>query len=86
MRFEWDENKNASHKVKHNVSFEEAASVFDDPNSLEQGSIVKGERRIIRVGKTATKTNTIGRLHIQGRGNQHYIRPPGQQAGEKCVY
>jgi len=55
MKFEWDENKNKSNKRKHNVSFEEASSIFDDDNSLEQGAIVRGEKRIIRVGKTATK-------------------------------
>ena len=30
MEFEWDENKNASNKKKHGVSFEEAKSVFTD--------------------------------------------------------
>lgn len=55
MRFEWDENKNESNKRKHNVSFEEARSIFDDYESLEQRATIKGERRIIRVGKTATK-------------------------------
>lgn len=53
--FEWDENKNERNKRKHNVSFEEASSVFDDDESLEQGAVIRGERRIIRVGKTATK-------------------------------
>jgi uncharacterized DUF497 family protein len=55
MKFEWDENKNESNKRKHNVSFEEASSVFDDEDSLEQRAVINGERRIIRVGKTATK-------------------------------
>lgn len=55
MNFEWDENKNESNRKKHNVSFEEARSVFDDDNSLEQGATISGEKRIIRVGKTATK-------------------------------
>ena len=55
MKFEWDENKNERNKKKHNVSFEEASSIFDDKNSLEQGAIIRDEKRIIRVGKTATK-------------------------------
>lgn len=29
--FEWDEDKAASNKKKHQISFEEAASVFADP-------------------------------------------------------
>ena len=33
-RFEWDENKNAINKLKHNVAFEEAKTVFDDVEAL----------------------------------------------------
>jgi len=32
--FEWDEQKNASNKIKHGISFEEACSVFQDPQAL----------------------------------------------------
>jgi uncharacterized DUF497 family protein len=31
LAFEWDEDKAASNRRKHGVSFEEAASVFADP-------------------------------------------------------
>ncbi len=31
MKFEWDNNKAASNKLKHGISFEEAESVFSDP-------------------------------------------------------
>lgn len=31
MIFEWDEEKNSINKVKHRISFETAAHVFDDP-------------------------------------------------------
>jgi uncharacterized protein len=31
MRYEWDERKNHENQRKHGVSFELAASVFDDP-------------------------------------------------------
>ena len=31
MHFERDENKNRQNKNKHDVSFEEAEEVFDDP-------------------------------------------------------
>jgi len=33
MRFVWDEKKAASNLGKHRISFEEAATVFDDPLS-----------------------------------------------------
>lgn len=31
MRFEWDELKNTANKEKHQISFEEAKEVFEDP-------------------------------------------------------
>jgi uncharacterized protein len=34
MRFEWDSRKANSNLTKHDVSFEEAATVFGDPFSL----------------------------------------------------
>ena len=33
MRFEWDEKKASRNLQKHNISFEEATTVFDDPLS-----------------------------------------------------
>ena len=30
-RFEWDERKARTNRIKHGVSFDEASSVFDDP-------------------------------------------------------
>lgn len=35
MKFEWDEEKNIINKKKHNISFETAAHVFDDPECIE---------------------------------------------------
>lgn len=34
LRFEWDSNKNAINQKKHAVAFEEARTVFDDPDAL----------------------------------------------------
>lgn len=34
LLFEWDEDKNAKNKVKHQVSFEEAETVFYDVNAV----------------------------------------------------
>jgi len=33
MKIIWDENKNQKNIMKHNVSFEEAQTVFYDPNA-----------------------------------------------------
>lgn len=31
MEFEWDEDKNQSNQIKHNISFEEASEIFRYP-------------------------------------------------------
>jgi uncharacterized DUF497 family protein len=36
MRFEWDESKNRQNLRKHDVRFETATLVFEDPHSLTQ--------------------------------------------------
>jgi uncharacterized protein len=35
VKYEWDEQKSAINFAKHQVSFEEAATVFDDPLYVE---------------------------------------------------
>ena len=32
LRFDWDERKNRSNRIKHGIWFEEAQSVFSDPH------------------------------------------------------
>ena len=34
IKFEWDENKNQTNIRKHKVSFEEAQTVFNDPEAI----------------------------------------------------
>jgi len=51
--FEWDEGKNARNRDKHGVSFEEAATVFADPNAIEEydaAHSVPGEDRFRVIG------------------------------------
>lgn len=55
MRFEWDEHKNLKNTEKHKVNFQEAKSVFDDPDAIEFEASRNGEYRVVRIGKTATK-------------------------------
>jgi len=35
LKFEWDEEKNNQNKIKHKISFETAAHVFDDAKYIE---------------------------------------------------
>ena len=51
MTFEWDLKKAESNLTKHQVSFEEAMTVFDDPGYLFfEDPADHGEERFIAVG------------------------------------
>lgn len=50
--FEWDDNKNASNKIKHGLSFETALFAFFDEKSITLTDFVKdGEQRWKTLGK-----------------------------------
>jgi len=51
MRFEWDEQKNRQNLSKHDVRFETAMLVFDDPYALTQRDFTsEDEERWITIG------------------------------------
>ena len=50
LEFEWDEEKYASNVWKHNVTFEEAAEVFFDPEQQYGDASVEEEFRDFIVG------------------------------------
>ena len=54
MEFEWDEDKNRANRIKHGVSFETAAHVFDDQNHVLWKDRIdeSGEQRWHAVGLT----------------------------------
>jgi uncharacterized DUF497 family protein len=56
LRFEWDEKKNRGNRTKHGVWFEEAQSVFRDPNArlFHDPEHSEEEDRFILIGVSAT--------------------------------
>jgi uncharacterized DUF497 family protein len=54
--FEWDARKAAVNRTKHGVSFEEAATVFGDPDALDGPDLRHSgeESRFLRLGGAAT--------------------------------
>ena len=56
MQFEWNLEKAKSNVAKHDVSFEEAATVFYDPLSATFEDLVHsiGERRFLTIGYSST--------------------------------
>jgi uncharacterized protein len=61
LRFDWDELKNRANRTKHGVWFEEAQSVFQDP----QGRLFydpehsEGEDRFILVGMSSAARSLV---------------------------
>lgn len=57
MHFEWDEEKNRSNLAKHDIQFETAALVFEDPDALTQRDpFSQEEERWITLGTIAPAT------------------------------
>ncbi len=54
--FEWDARKAAVNRAKHGVSFEEAATVFGDPDALDGPDLRHSEEevRFLLLGQAAT--------------------------------
>jgi len=53
MKFEWDEDKNLINRQKHNISFETAIHIFEDPYYIEMYDFEHSgdEDRYIAIGK-----------------------------------
>jgi uncharacterized DUF497 family protein len=52
VEFEWDENKRRYNLAKHNVYFEDAVTVFLDPDELTlPAKTVNGEERFGTIGR-----------------------------------
>lgn len=70
INFEWDDKKNSINIKKHNISFEEAKTVFYDENGIlisdEKHS--KNEERFILLGMSK-KTNILVVCHCIRNGD-----------------
>ena len=57
LEFEWDRDKAARNVDKHGVSFEEAATVFEDPLSLtiDDPAHSQQESRLVTVGEPISR-------------------------------
>lgn len=75
IRFEWDQSKNVSNQRKHNVSFEEAKTVFFDPEALlihDPDHSADDEERFIIMG-LSQNLRILVVCHCY-RGNDEVIR------------
>ena len=59
MNFEYDENKSKSNKLKHNIDFEEAQELWNDPYAFEiSSSQSEDEERFLILGQIKSKNYT----------------------------
>jgi uncharacterized DUF497 family protein len=74
--FEWDAPKAAVNRTKHGVSFEEAATVFGDPEALDGPDLSHSEResRFLRLGRAATGRVLIVAYTVRRRDDGESIR------------
>jgi uncharacterized DUF497 family protein len=74
--FEWDAGKAAGNRTKHGVSFEEAATVFGDPDALDGPDLRHSDResRVLRLGRAATARVLIVAYTTRRQGDGEIIR------------
>ncbi len=62
MRFEWDERKAESNRLKHGIAFEEAITAFDDPCALrapDPGHSTPTEQRSWLIGESDSEVVVV---------------------------
>lgn len=55
MKFEFDENKSNSNKIKHGIDFREAQALWNDPDLIEIPARTTDEPRFLVIGRIADK-------------------------------
>ena len=74
--FEWDTRKAALNHAKHGVSFEEAGTLFGDPDALDGPDVRHSEEesRFLRLGRAATGSMLIVAYAVRRREDGESIR------------
>lgn len=84
--FEWDAAKAAINLRKHGVSFEEAVTMFADPDALDGPDLNHSDReeRSLRLGQSLTGRVLIVAYTVRGSGDGERIRIiSARRAGRK---
>lgn len=87
MEFEWDNKKASKNLKKHDVSFQEAASVFGDPLAItfDDPDHSIDEHRLLTFGTTRTGKTVIV-SHTQRDGAIRIISARPMEKHEKFIY
>ena len=83
MRFEWDERKSRENLRKHDVRFETAVLVFDDPYAVTQREhTFDGEERWVTVGAIGAGSILLVVHMVDEKHNEEVIRIISARAAE----
>lgn len=75
MIYEWDEAKSQTNIRKHGVSFEEAQTVFEDPQLLIHEDIASvGEQRFVAIGVSQHNRQLFVVFCERGRQSEEVTR------------
>jgi uncharacterized DUF497 family protein len=74
--FEWDAHKAAANLRKHGVSFEEATTVFADPDALDGPDLMHStkELRFLRLGRSPARRMLMVAYTIRRSADGEAIR------------
>ena len=74
--FEWDARKAAVNRTKHSGSFEEAATVFGDPDAMDGPDLGHSDKesRFLRLGRAVTGRVLIVAYTVRRRDDGDSIR------------
>jgi uncharacterized DUF497 family protein len=87
LSFEWNENKASTNFKKHNVTFEEATTVFGDILSITISDPLhsSGEERFIIIGYSC-KHRLVVVVHTERGNNIRIISARSATKGERNFY
>ena len=87
LYFEWDSRKAAQNRRKHGVSFDEASSVFGDPDEvmISDPDHSEDEERLISIGLSSTKRLLVA-CYTESQSTIRIISAREAEAEEVNVY
>jgi uncharacterized protein len=74
--FEWDDRKAAGNLRKHEISFDLACVVFDDPNGIDDLDETDDEERTTRIGMAEGRPLFV--VYTIRGAHSHHFGPEGK--------
>lgn len=86
LSFEWDPNKSSTNKRKHGISFEEAQTVFLDPNAriIEDPDHSEKEERFILLGLSESLRMLVV-CHCYRKGDSDHFGQKGAKTRKRVI-